>query len=398
MQVDVFLKIPGRRTMFNLYSHGGSGNHGCEAIVRSTIKVLNENSVNVFSHNVDQDVKYGIDDICNLQKDTLSSIQRGSLKWLLSSIQSKITGRIDLKVKYQRKLLFENIHSGDICFSVGGDNYCYAGVEILGAVNHCLRKKHCKTVLWGCSVEPELLNNQQVINDISKFDLITARESISYQALKRINNNTYLIPDSAFTLDRIDLPLPTGWKENNTIGVNASPLILSSGNNENIVMEAYRKLIITIIENTDSTIALIPHVVWDNNDDREILKQLYEEFKDTGRLVLVDDFNCMQLKGYIARCRMFIGARTHATIAAYSSCVPTLVLGYSVKSRGIAKDLFGTDKNYVISVQGMKDTNLLSEGFLWLLENEKSIKSHLHSMMPDYVNRVYNAGTLVQAL
>ena len=49
--------------MFNLYSHGGSGNHGCEAIVRSTIKVLNENSVNVFSHNVDQDVKYGIDDI-----------------------------------------------------------------------------------------------------------------------------------------------------------------------------------------------------------------------------------------------------------------------------------------------------------------------------------------------
>ena len=384
--------------MINLYSHGGSGNHGCEAIVRSTIKVLNENSVNVFSHNVDQDVKYGIDDICNLQKDTLRSIQRGSLKWLLSSIQSKITGRIDLKVKYQRKLLFENIHSGDICFSVGGDNYCYAGVEILGAVNYCLRKKHCKTVLWGCSVEPEILNNQQAINDISKFDLITARESISYQALKRINNNTYLIPDSAFALDGIDLPLPNGWKENNTIGVNASPLILSSGNNENIVMEAYRKLIITIIENTDSTIALIPHVVWDNNDDREVLKQLYEEFKDTGRLVLVDDFNCMQLKGYIARCRMFIGARTHATIAAYSSCVPTLVLGYSVKSRGIAKDIFGTDENYVISVQGMKNANLLSEGFLWLLENEKSIKSHLYSMMPDYINRVYNAGTLVKAL
>lgn len=384
--------------MFNLYSHGGSGNHGCEAIVRSTIKVLNENSVNVFSHNVDQDVKYGIDDICNLQKDTVSSIQRGSLKWLLSSIQSKTTGRIDLKVKYQRKLLFDNIHSGDICFSVGGDNYCYAGVEILGAVNYCLRKKHCKTVLWGCSVEPELLNNQQVINDISKFDLITARESISYQALKRINNNTYLIPDSAFALDRIDLPLPTGWKENNTIGVNASPLILSSGNNKNIVMAAYRKLIITIIENTDSTIALIPHVVWDNNDDREVLKQLYEEFKDTGRLVLVDDFNCMQLKGYIAKCRMFIGARTHATIAAYSSCVPTLVLGYSVKSRGIAKDLFGTDKNYVISVQDMKNSNLLSEGFLWLLENEKSIKAHLQSIMPDYINKVYTAGMLVKAL
>lgn len=143
---------------------------------------------------------------------------------------------------------------------------------------------------------------------------------------------------------------------------------------------------------------MIPHVVWDNNDDREVLKQLYEEFKDTGRLVLVDDFNCMQLKGYIAKCRMFIGARTHATIAAYSSCVPTLVLGYSVKSRGIAKDLFGTDKNYVISVQDMKNSNLLSEGFLWLLENEKSIKAHLQSIMPDYINKVYTAGMLVKAL
>lgn len=384
--------------MFNLYSHGGSGNHGCEAIVRSTIKVLNENSVNVFSYNMDQDKKYEIDDICNLQEDTISSIQRGSLKWLLSSMQSKINGRVDLKIKYQRKLLFDNIHPGDICLSVGGDNYCYAGVEILGAVNYCLRKKHCKTVLWGCSVEPELLHNQEVLRDISKFDLITARESISFQALKRINNNTHLIPDSAFVLDRIDLPLPNGWEKDNTIGVNASPLILASGNKENIVMEAYRKLIKTIIQNTDSIIALIPHVVWENNDDREVLKQLYEEFKDTGRLILLDDFNCMQLKGYIARCRMFIGARTHATIAAYSSCVPTLVLGYSVKSRGIAKDLFGTDKNYVIPVQDMKNSNLLSEGFLWLLENEKSIKAHLQSIMPDYINKVYTAGMLVKAL
>ena len=50
---------------------------------------------------------------------------------------------------------------------------------------------------------------------------------------------------------------------------------------------------------------------------------------------------------------MFIGARTHATIAAYSSCVPTLVVGYSIKARGIAKDLFGTDEGYVLPVQAL---------------------------------------------
>ena len=242
------------------------------------------------------------------------------------------------------------------------------------------------------------MHDSEILKDISKFDLITARESISYQALKLVNGNTQLIPDPAFALDRIDLPLPDGWKENDTIGINASPLIVASGNNGDIVMEAYRNLIRTILQYTDSNIALVPHVVWNQNDDREVLKQLYEEFKDTERLVLLNDCNCMQLKGYIARCRMFVGARTHATIAAYSSCVPTIVLGYSVKSKGIATDLFGTDKNYVISVQSMENPNILSEGFLWLLENENSIKLHLQSMMPDYIKKAYSAESLVKAL
>ena len=76
------------------------------------------------------------------------------------------------------------------------------------------------------------------------------------------------------------------------------------------------------------------------------LYHYYEEFKDTGRVILSYRIilTAPQYKGYIARMRFFIGARTHATIAAYSNCVPTLVLGYSVKSKGIAKDLFGEEK------------------------------------------------------
>lgn len=384
--------------MINLYSHGGSGNHGCEAIIRSTIKMLNEHPINVFSHNPEQDIKYGINDICCIREDVTNSIHRSSIKWLLSSVQSRVTGKIDLRVKFQREALLRNIQSGDICLSVGGDNYCYAGVDILGAINHCLRKKGCKTVLWGCSVEPELLNNPEIAKDISNFDLITARESISYQALKKINQNTYLVPDPAFTLERIDLPLPNGWKENNTIGINASPLILTSGSEENVVLEAYRKMIQTILEATDSNVALIPHVVWENNNDQIVLKQLYEEFKKTGRVVLLSDCNSMQLKGFIARCRLFVGARTHATIAAYSSCVPTLVLGYSVKSKGIAKDIFGTEENYVISVQNMTSTSALSDGFLWLLKNEKDIRVHLESIMPGYIKKSYDAGVLIKEL
>ena len=37
----------------------------------------------------------------------------------------------------------------------------------------------------------------------------------------------------------------------------------------------------------------------------------------------------------------FTGARTHATIAALSSCIPTLSFAYSIKAKGINRDIFG---------------------------------------------------------
>ena len=66
---------------------------------------------------------------------------------------------------------------------------------------------------------------------------------------------------------------------------------------------------------------------------------------------MINDKNCMEIKGIISKCRFFIGARTHSTIAAYSTCVPTLAVGYSIKARGIARDIFGTEDNYVVPVQ-----------------------------------------------
>ena len=212
-----------------------------------------------------------------------------------------------------------------------------------------------------------------------------------------MNPNTILVADPAFTLERRDLPLPTGWVEGKMVGINASPLILDSGHGA-LVMEAYRNLIRRILDTTDLNVVLVPHVVWESNDDRKVLAPLYEEFRHTGRVILLDDHNCTELKGYIARCRLFIGARTHSTIAAYSQLVPTLVLGYSVKSRGIARDLFGSEEHYVIPVQGMTDPNALAKGFDWLLEHETDIRDHLETVMAGYKEKAYHAAEALKKL
>ena len=42
-----------------LYAHGGSGNHGCEAIVRATARILQGNELYLISSKPEEDRYYG---------------------------------------------------------------------------------------------------------------------------------------------------------------------------------------------------------------------------------------------------------------------------------------------------------------------------------------------------
>ena len=79
-----------------------------------------------------------------------------------------------------------------------------------------------------------------------------------------------------------------------------------------------------------------------------------------------------------------MGARTHSTIAAYSTLIPSIVLGYSVKSVGIASDLFTPRNNYVVVTQQLSDSGALTRRFITLLENESKINERLKNEMIIY--------------
>ena len=78
--------------------------------------------------------------------------------------------------------------------------------------------------------------------------------------------------------------------------------------------------------------------------------------------------------------------------------MPTLVLGYSVKSRGIAMDLFGTDENYVLPVQALDGPEELTDHFKWIREHEEEIKKHLEDIMPDYISKAYLGKDAIERL
>lgn len=376
-----------------LYPHGGSGNHGCEAIIRSS-KRLVDAELSLYSNDVNQDKSCGLDGLCSLYESE-QLISHGSLKYWKAALLHRVFCRPDAFDQLVFQHIVDDAKRSDYFLSIGGDNYCYGANKFIYLVNRMIDKAGVKRILWGASVEPDSLCGQ-LLDDIKGFYKIWARESLTYEALVATGlKQTILLPDPAFALEKKCLPLPEGFVEGNTVGINVSPLIIGCETSEGVTLNNYILLIEYIISNTDMNVALIPHVVWSHNDDRKPLGHLYNLFKDSGRVCMIEDHNCEELKGYISRCRFMVTARTHASIAAYSTCVPTLVVGYSVKARGIAKDLFGTDKNYVIPVQSLKEEKDLLEAFKWLQNNEASVRNHLNAFIPEYTARLNSVHDLI---
>ena len=138
-----------------LYAHGGSGNHGCEAIVRSTARILEGNELFLISSNPKEDRRYGVAGIASVIPDTDGTIRRRSLGFLKAYAALKLRGDFIPMEKLHYKAAFDHIQPGDIAMSIGGDNYCYADVYKYTMFHEMAKARRAKTVLWGCSVEPE---------------------------------------------------------------------------------------------------------------------------------------------------------------------------------------------------------------------------------------------------
>ena len=76
--------------------------------------------------------------------------------------------------------------------------------------------------------------------------------------------------------------------------------------------------------------------------------------------------------------------------------MPTRLLCYSLKSKGIAKDIFGTDKNYCLPVSNLDSVDDMVEGFKWLNKNKNEVLEKLEKEMPKYIQKAELAGELIK--
>lgn len=379
-------------------------NKGSEALVRGLVKICKEKSPDCHITLSALEMNFGswmdIDGVDTYIRrysfNNDKSIKRYFITFLGKVLKLK---NIANKLKYKRFL--KEANKADTIIMIGADNYDknYNMIDSLHEFHKFIRDNtKAKMVLYDCSVSKEDVSDK-LKADMKLFDLITVREQLSFSNLSGIieKEKLFYYPDPAFVMDFNKTELPENWQQGDMVGVNLSNLITEDkyGSNRETVKRTYRNLLEYIIQKTNYKIVLIPHVM--KQADLSILRPFYEEYKKTDRVIIIDNekLSAPELKYMISNCNLFIGARTHSTIAAYSTKVPTLVLGYSIKSLGIAKDLFGTNENYVVPVSNLQTTQELVEGFKWLDENKEQIKQTLEKVIPSYQEQAMNFGRLL---
>ena len=378
-----------------LFNHEGSKNHGCEAIVRGSMNII-ENS--------DEKAEFVLSSYNPSDDEILNNITVKAAKTRDLTKIEKLIAAVDLKINNSEIYALQKMYSPivsdaedcDVCLSVGGDTYCYGDNHGIQVLTRELKKRGKKTVLWGASIGAEDLSERK-LESLRDFDAIFTREPITYELLKEngANDNIYLFSDPAFCMERVEVEPIDGFTRENTLGFNISPLVASGDPRKKEIAEDFLRF---VFENTTMKVLLVPHVVEENNNDYDFMKPIFEKFEHTGRIaILPPDLEARQYKGYIAGTRFFVGARTHSTIAAYSSGVPTIALGYSVKARGIAKDIFGEEK-HVLDIKAMTDYEELRDEFLKMLENENEIRRELMKSIPLRMRSAMEAGEKLQKL
>ena len=380
--------------------HLNGGNRGCEGIAKGTALILGATKKDLtgLCTDVELDKILHVDDFV-----TLISNRPDSIKTKFTNKFIRLMRMLGVYKDYieedQYTPFLSLVTPGDVMLSTGGDMMCYVNNQVI-TTNEMMYARGVKTVLWGCSMGPNNLTPEKE-ETLRHFSLIYARESLTYDFFKSLGlKNVVCLPDPAFVLEPEKAQLPECFSKGEVIGLNISNYVIGADSLDTRFGQEVIKFLDYILATTDKHILLIPHVLWYGQDDRVISQAIIEHYHtqaDKFSVLDSDNLNYLQIRYVISHCYCFIGARTHAVISAYATCTPAIALGYSIKSRGIAKDLQLSEELVVDCVHDIKSECII-KSYDYLVAHHMGVKDTLCSLMPEYRKKPYEIKQILSKL
>ncbi|MEN6355781.1 MAG: polysaccharide pyruvyl transferase family protein [Armatimonadota bacterium] len=397
-----------------LVGNGPYSNRGCEAIVRGTVEILSRSFPRtqfVLSSFGDADC---LADARNESDKRIvhkphndSWFKRFDADWWRYRVIHRASPVWQNALGF--RVEFQATRNALCALQIGGDNYTLDYGKPLHhmALDKVMLDSGIPVVLWGASVGPFSTDSsfeETIARHLGRFGLILARESVTFDYLCKLGlgDRVKLMADPAFLLLPSCPELSSQLLEfidRQPIGVNISPLLGKCvGLSYDAWLSTAQECIKSLISADMGPILLIPHVMQSGNDDYAFMEAVLQGLGEpTDQIMLAPQGLCAsEYKWLISRMRAFVGARTHATIAAFSTCVPTLSISYSTKSIGINKDLFGST-DWVVPVSELTPrglSSLMSD----LLQAENDVKGRLITVVPEMKRRALMAGEYLAAL
>lgn len=381
------------RSGFLLVGNGSYLNRGCEAILRGTVKILRHAfDTCQFVH-----ANFDVTDPPFIPTESdpdvvhrpLPPVRRMTAKWVAAQTADRLYPPLGHRLRFG-PLRREMPHTR-VALSIGGDNYTldYGIPWMYVRLGRYILAGGNPLIIWGASVGPfeQRPDFARIVHDHlgREVTAIFVREERSRSYLEKhgITRNVHLMPDPAFVMDPepidnadLGFDLPEG-----AIGLNLSPLMAKYvTNGDEAAWESMGAAIARHLINVyDRPIVLVPHVTSPHSDDHLFLSRIKSQLPSKKVLILPETLSAAKTKYVISTLSCLIAARTHATIASFSTSVPTVSLAYSVKAWGINEMLFGHTR-YVVAPTDIAPSTV-AETTGRVLADDRAIRECLSSQM-----------------
>lgn len=392
-------------TKFVISGVSGFRNRGVNALVTTTVQGIQtvdpSAQITVISDTTDYDELHAKKLKVHFVQDVFRT-RKGKLIRRISQISRTVARRLSPPLIQ----VIETVEDTDVIIASGGDIFSsdYGDQDDFLIPLKVAQNAGKKVVFMGHSIGPfKSKQEAEMWSEVArKSDLITIRESLSYKYVcKELGipeEKVFLTADSAFILEKPSLDklqkIRSYYgieKEKPTIALSISQgIIRFSGTNADHHFNTWKNIVRTLLVDMDAQILLIPHVQERAafNDDRIVQSAIVEEFGYDSRIKLISgDHDACELKGIISMANLVIAERMHAGIAGLSNGIPTALIGYSVKAKGVIQDIFGDKGEEYGLLVSIRDLVSDTETEKWLKNlwmNRMVICEELHRQLPKF--------------
>lgn len=399
---------------FLLVGNGPYKNRGCEAIVRGTMVILRHEfgedfhvTVASFENPIERAEQEAGETDPLISHVALSGL--GMNRWSAAWWQRQLLTRWLPSKKDKFSMLDQACKDASCALQIGGDNFTLDYVKRpwkFMALSQYLQRHDVPVGLWGASVGPfedDPKFARKLFQHFRTMRTILVRESVSFDYLQQrgLGDNLDQMSDPAFVMDPLEPPLKKIGCDMppDAIGLNLSPLMANyiTGGDMGAWVKMGAEMVQSIVAATNRKVLLIPHVTCAHSNDHTFLSGVISTCSKSishNVLCLSDKLTAAETKWVISRCLVFAGARTHSTIGAFSSGVPTLSLAYSRKALGLNQDMFGS-QDYCLQPSEISPTTV-TERIQKLIKNRESIHIYIKERLHGIRNNALKAGAIIR--